>query len=63
MIDLNYLQKEILNKQARKKGHVNWESMKLCIEEHKAKFIEEIVLSAIKHTWEVRIGQQTLDKY
>lgn len=59
-MDLNYLHKKILNDEARLNGFANWDSMKICIKEQEALFIERIVLNTIKKIISENTGQLKL---
>lgn len=62
-MDIFNLQKKILNKEARRNGFANWESMKICIKESEGKFIEDIVRKTLIEAKEIGMrkhAQQTL---
>ena len=59
-MDFNNLQKKVLNNGAREKGHASWESMKICLNESHAKFVEEIVLLCLKECLQIKEKQRTL---
>lgn len=60
-MDLYYLQKKILNEGARENGHSNWDSMKVCITENQAVFIEKMVLKSLREANNHMPGQQKLN--
>lgn len=59
-MDLEEIKKSVLNEEARINGFANWDSMKIIIKDNEAVFIERIVRKAIKKTFEIKLGQQTL---
>ncbi len=59
-MDMYYLNKKVLNEGARENGHANWDSMKIQITEHMAKFVEKMVLKALNEAHNHLPGQQKI---